>query len=96
MSLEMASLSTEGVEHPIRHPVGPKGLAIISSAYLAVRFSYNEDSINVEREVLKDDGNVEYTISQLSSVVTGQRTWSLEKGTYKVFGLSRMQMEAST
>ena len=47
------------------------------------------------REVLKDDGNVEYTISQLSSVVTGQRTWSLEKGTYRVFGLLRMQMEAS-
>ena len=72
------------------------GLAIISSAYLAVRFGYHEDSIYVEREVLKDDGNVEYTISQLSSVVTGQKTWSLEKGTYKVFGLSRMQMEAST
>ena len=96
MSLEMATLSTEGAEHPIRHPVGPDGLAIISSAYLAVCFGHHEDSIYVEREVLKDDGNVEYTISQLSSVVTGQRTWSLEKGTYKVFGLSRMQMEAST
>ena len=71
MSLEMATLSTEGVEHPIRHPVGPEGLAIISSAYLAVRFGYHEDSIYVEREVLKDDGNFEYTISQFSSIVTG-------------------------
>ena len=96
MSLEMATLSTKGAEHPIRHLVGPEGLAIISSAYLAVRFGYHEDSIYVEREVLKDDGNVEYTISQLSSVVTDQRMWSLEKGTYKVFGLFRMQMEAST
>ena len=63
MSLEMATLSTEGAEHPIRHPVGPEGLTIISSAYLAVRFGYHEDSIYVEREVLKEDGNVEYTIS---------------------------------
>ena len=96
MSLEMATLSIEGAKHPIRHPVGAEGLAIISSTYLAVRFGYHEDSIYVERELLKDDGNVEYTISQLSSVVTGQRMWSLEKDTYKVFGLSRMQMEAST
>ena len=96
MSLEMATLSTEGAEHPIRHPLGPDGLAMLSSAYLAIRFGFHEDSIYVEREVLKEDGNVEYTISQLSSVVRGQRMWSLEKGTYKVFGLSRMQMEAST
>ena len=71
MSLEMAKLSTKGAEHPIRHPVGHEGLAIISSAYLEVRFGYHEDSIYVEREVLKEDGNVEYIISQLSSVVTG-------------------------
>ena len=96
MSLEMATLSTDGAEHPIRHPLGPNGFAIVSSAYLAIRFGFHEDSIYVEREVLKDDGNVEYTISQLSSVVTGQKMWSLEKGTYKVFGLSPMQMEAST
>ena len=96
MSLEIATLSTEGVEHPIRHPLGPDGLAIVSSAYLAVRFGFHEESIYVEREVLKDDRNVEYTINQLSFLVIGQKTWSLEKGTYKVFGLSRMQMQAST
>ena len=95
MSLEMATLSTKGPEHPIRHPLGPDGLAIVSFAYLAVRFGFHEESIYVEKEVLKDDGNVEYTISQLSSLVTGQKTWSLEKGTYKVFGLSQMQMQAS-
>ena len=63
MSLEMATLSTEEAEHPIRHQVGPEGLAIISSTYLAVRFGYHEDFIYIEREVLKDNGNVEYTIS---------------------------------
>ena len=92
----MATLSTEGAEHPIRHPLGLHGLTIVSSAYLAVHFGFHEESIYVEREVLKDDGNVEYTISQLSSLVSGQKTWSLEKGTYKVFGLSQMQMQAST
>ena len=71
MSLEMATLSTKGAEHPIRHPLGPDGLVILSSAYLAMRFGFHEDSIYVEREVLKKDGNVEYTISQLSFVVSG-------------------------
>ena len=59
MSLEMATLSTKGAEHPIRHPLGPDGLAMLSSAYLAVRFGFHEDSIYVEREVLKEDCNVE-------------------------------------
>ena len=63
MSLEMATLSTKRAEHPIRHPLGPDGLAIVSFAYLAIRFGFHKDSIYVEREVLKDDGNVEYTIS---------------------------------
>ena len=71
MSLEMATLSTKGAEHPIRHPLGPDGLAIVSSAYLAVRFGLHEESIYVEKEVLKDDENVEYTISQLNSLVIG-------------------------
>ena len=74
MSLEMATLSTERAEHPIRHPLGPDGLAIVSSAYLALRFGFHEEFIYVEIEVLKDDGIVEYTISQLSSLVTGQKT----------------------
>ena len=90
MSLEMATLSTKGAKHPIRHPLGFDGLAIVSSTYLTVRFGFYEEYIYVEREVLKDDGNVEYTISQLSSPVSSQKTWSLERGTYKVFGLSRM------
>ena len=71
MSLEMATLSIEGAEHPIRHPLGPDGLATVSSAYLAVRFGFHEGSIYVEREVLKDDGNFEYIINQPSSLVTG-------------------------
>ena len=73
-SLEMATLSTERAEHPIRHPLGSNGLAIVSSAYLAVRFGFHEESIYIEKKVLKDDGNVEYTINQLSSLVTSQKT----------------------
>ena len=61
--LEMATLSTEGTEHPIQHPLGLNGLAIVSSAYLAVHFGFHEELIYVEREVVKDNGNVEYTIS---------------------------------
>ena len=32
MSLEMATLSTEGAEHPIRHPLGPDELLALSQA----------------------------------------------------------------
>ena len=91
----MATISTPGGAHPVRYRLGADGFAVVPSEYLATRFGFSEDSILVEEEVLNDQLEVQFSVTQLSSLVNDRKTWFLHKGSYQVFGVSQVQRPAS-
>ena len=57
-----------------------------------MRFKLNQDSIHVEEEVFNDNGNLSYTILQVSFRIDDGRVWFLLPGRYKVIGVTESQM----
>ena len=88
----MATIRALNHSIPLMIPLGDDGLAKVAWWFLSMRFKLNQDSIHVEEEVFNDNGNLSYTILQVSFRIDDGRVWFLLPGRYKVIGVTESQM----
>ena len=80
----------------ISFPLGPEGVAHVTSLRLSLKFQMSEDIIFIDEEVYDaQSGNLIYTIGQFPAYDGASKQWLLNAGTYRVYGESDSVMAAS-
>ena len=94
----MVVLYAHGVRVPLTFQMEEDGLAYVTSQRLSLRFNFREDTISVEEDIFDDlTSDVTHTIGRLSHRDENNNLfWSLNPGSYRVYGLTDSQMAAST
>ena len=95
---EMVELRANGVRIPLLFPVDASGFASVSSLHLSIRFSLQNSSIWVEREIYDNATSfLSLTMREHSRVAdNGSPVWVLSAGKYRVYGLPDSCSNVST
>jgi hypothetical protein len=95
---EMVELRANGLRIPILFPIDANGFASVSSLHLSIRFSMQDRTIWVEREIYDSDTSLlSLTIREIPIVAdNGSSMWELGAGKYRVYGLPDSSTNAST
>jgi len=96
--LEIVELRAHGLDIPILFPVDVNGFASVTAFQLSVRFSLQENSIWIEREIYDCESSLLLHTLRESSLVAENRSllWCLIVGKYKVYRLPDSQIGIST
>ena len=94
----MAVLYAYGVRVPLTFWMEEDELAYVTSQRLSLRFSFRKDTISVEKDIFDDlTSDLTHTIGWLSHRDENNILfWSLNPGSYRVYGLIDSQTAAST
>ena len=94
----MVKIRAHGIGLPILFPVGADGFASVSSIRLSIRFLMQEPTVAIEEEVVDPlTTGVTHTISlEWERAADGSQIWRLRLGKYRMYGLTELQMAAST
>lgn len=94
----MAELRACGVEVPILFPITAVGFAVVSAFELSLRFSLDESSMWVEREIYDPSTSLLSVTMRENSRIgdTGLVVWELTAGKYRVYGLPQSQISRPT
>lgn len=76
--------------------LGPDDKVVVHEQLLSLRFGFRSGTIYVEEEVFDANGELCESIFQVKDSTHEGYVWNLTSGTYKVYGLSDVQMSGST
>ena len=76
--------------------LGPDDKVVVHEQLLSLRFGFRSGTIYVEEEVFDANGELCESIFQVKDSTDEGYVWNLTSGTYKVYGLSDVQMSGST
>ena len=96
--LGLAVLYANGVTVPLTFRMQEDGLAYVTSQRLSIRFGFREDTIIVDEEIFDVvTSELTHTLGRVSQIDEHNNLfWSLHPGSYRVYGLTDSQMDAST
>ena len=92
----MASLRAGDCSVPFTLPLGADGFVVVQENLLSLKFNFRLGTMYVEQELFQETGQLCETVLMQKSIVDSGSFWSLGAGSYKVIGLSELEMDAST
>ena len=92
----MASLRAGDCSVPFTLPLGADGFVVVQENLLSLKFNFRLGTMYVEQELFQETGQLCETVLMQKSIVDSGSFWSLGAGSYKVIGLSKLEMDAST
>ncbi len=92
----MASIRADGYGVPITLPVDDTGKVVVQERLLSAKFKFCPSTMYIELELHSESGELFETVLQPKCRDDEGGLWTLGVGTYKVFGLTSSQLQAST
>ena len=96
-SSSMAEVRSHGIVVPIIFPIDANGIVVVSEIHLSIRFSFQVNTIWVDREIFNDTRLLVHTFHEPSKVTDNDNVvWELGPRKYRVVGWPYSWMGVST